>query len=150
MCVKQSRSDQGCVCVGQFVSAQGELVLEEEELVLVMRLQELKSQYRLLYEEQRSTKAEVSYCHHLVDQCRARLLTGEHPNPDPARYVPELTYREPRLTNCFVCVGAEFESWYNESFLLPEEVQAMLRTGGTIRPGLIPLDKALALVGQDP
>ncbi|XP_062335102.1 kinesin-like protein KIF9 isoform X2 [Osmerus eperlanus] len=99
---------------GQFVSAQGELVLEEEELALVMRLQELKSRYRLLYEEQRSTKAEVSYCHHLVDQCRARLLT-------------------------------EFESWYNESFLLPEEVQAMLRTGGTIRPGLIPLDKALAL-----
>lgn len=41
----------------------------------------------------------------------------------------------------------EFESWYNESFLLPEEVQGVLRAGGTIRPGLVPVEKALALVG---
>uniref|UniRef100_A0AAZ3R871 Kinesin-like protein n=1 Tax=Oncorhynchus tshawytscha TaxID=74940 RepID=A0AAZ3R871_ONCTS len=99
---------------GQFVSAEGVPVLDEAELSLTLRLRELKTQYRQQYEELRGTKAEVSYCQHLVDQCRTRLLT-------------------------------EFESWYNESFLLPEEVQAMLRSGGPIRPGLVPVYKALAL-----
>lgn len=51
----------------------------------------------------------------------------------------------PTLTTCPLCVS-EFESWYNESFLIPEEVQAMLRSGGPIRPGLVPVYKALALV----
>nr|XP_046211040.1 kinesin-like protein KIF9 isoform X2 [Oncorhynchus gorbuscha] len=99
---------------GQFVSAEGVPVLDEAELSLTLRLRELKTQYRQQYEELRGTKAEVSYCQHLVDQCRTRLLT-------------------------------EFESWYNESFLLPEEVQALLRSGGPIRPGLVPVYKALAL-----
>ncbi|XP_071184960.1 kinesin-like protein KIF9 isoform X2 [Salvelinus alpinus] len=99
---------------GQFVSAEGVPVLDEAELSLALHLRELKTQYRQQYEELRGTKAEVSYCQHLVDQCRTRLLT-------------------------------EFESWYNESFLLPEEVQAMLRSGGPIRPGLVPVYKALAL-----
>ncbi|XP_064797774.1 kinesin-like protein KIF9 isoform X1 [Oncorhynchus masou masou] len=99
---------------GQFVSAEGVPVLDEAELSLTLHLRELKTQYRQQYEELRGTKAEVSYCQHLVDQCRTRLLT-------------------------------EFESWYNESFLLPEEVQAMLRSGGPIRPGLVPVYKALAL-----
>uniref|UniRef100_A0A8C8CTS9 Kinesin-like protein n=1 Tax=Oncorhynchus tshawytscha TaxID=74940 RepID=A0A8C8CTS9_ONCTS len=99
---------------GQFVSAEGVPVLDEAELSLTLRLRELKTQYRQQYEELRGTKAEVSYCQHLVDQCRTRLLT-------------------------------EFESWYNESFLLPEEVQAMLRSGGPIRPGLVPVYKALRL-----
>ncbi|CAB1349566.1 unnamed protein product [Coregonus sp. 'balchen'] len=70
--------------------AEGVPVLDEAELSLVLRLRELKTQYRQQYEELCGTKAEVSYCQHLVDQCRTRLLT-------------------------------EFESWYNESFLLPEE-----------------------------
>eukprot|EP00063_Salmo_salar_P061539 XP_014036374.1 PREDICTED: kinesin-like protein KIF9 isoform X2 [Salmo salar] len=99
---------------GQFVSAEGVPVLDEAELSLALRLRELKTQYRQQYEELRGTKAEVSYCQHLVDQCRTRLLN-------------------------------EFESWYNESFLIPEEVQAMLRSGGPIRPGLVPVYKALAL-----
>ncbi|XP_036453382.1 kinesin-like protein KIF9 isoform X2 [Colossoma macropomum] len=104
---------------GQFLSADGEPVLEEAELSLIMSLREMKDQYRQTYEELLSTKAEVRYCQHLVDQCRTRLLT-------------------------------EFESWYNESFLLPDEVQAIFREGGPIRPGLIPLDKALPLRGSRP
>lgn len=43
---------------------------------------------------------------------------------------------------------AEFESWYNESFLLPDEVLAIFKEGGPIRPGLIPVDKALSLVSN--
>ncbi|KPP69352.1 kinesin-like protein KIF9-like [Scleropages formosus] len=99
---------------GQFMSVEGEPVMEEAELDLVLRLQELKTQYRQQYKELCSTRAEVNYCEHLVDQCRTRLLT-------------------------------EFESWYNESFLLPEEVQVILQAGGSIQPGLIPVEKALAL-----
>ncbi|KAJ8375026.1 hypothetical protein SKAU_G00056060 [Synaphobranchus kaupii] len=104
---------------GRFVSAGGEPVLEEAELALLLRLQDLKGQYRHQYKELRSTKAEVNYCEHLVDQCRTRLFS-------------------------------EFESWYNESFLIPEETQAILRAGGpTIQPGLIPMAKALALEEDD-
>ncbi|XP_056610418.1 kinesin-like protein KIF9 isoform X2 [Triplophysa dalaica] len=98
---------------GQFVSAEGEHVMEEAELSLVMQLRELKNVYRKTYEEYNSTKAEVSYCQHLVNQCRIRLLT-------------------------------EFESWYNESFLLPDQVLSLLE-GGPIRPGHVPVDKALTL-----
>ncbi|XP_030635011.1 kinesin-like protein KIF9 [Chanos chanos] len=100
---------------GEFVGVEGEPVLDEEELSLVLRLRELKGRYRQEYEELVNTKAEVRYCQHLVDQCRIRLLT-------------------------------EFEIWYNESFLLPEEVQTILNSNnGPLRPGLVPVDKALAL-----
>ncbi|XP_067294610.1 kinesin-like protein KIF9 isoform X2 [Pseudorasbora parva] len=102
---------------GQFVSAEGEPVLEEAELSLVMQLKELKDRYRQAYEDFRCTKTEVSYCQHLVNQCRARLLT-------------------------------EFESWYNESFLLPDEVLSVLEEG-PVRPGHIPVDKALTLMEDD-
>lgn len=96
---------------GEFVSAEGEPVLEEAELSLVMQLKELKNRYRQAYEDFRSTKTEVSYCQHLVNQCRTRLLT-------------------------------EFERWYNESFLFPGDVLSVLETG-PVRPGHIPVDKAL-------
>ncbi|XP_051755216.1 kinesin-like protein KIF9 [Ctenopharyngodon idella] len=102
---------------GQFVSAEGEPVLEEAELSLVMQLKELKNRYRQAYEDFKCTKAEVSYCQHLVNQCRTRLLT-------------------------------EFESWYNESFLLPDEVLSVFETG-PIRPGHIAVDKALTLMEDD-
>uniref|UniRef100_A0A8C2D9D3 Kinesin-like protein n=1 Tax=Cyprinus carpio TaxID=7962 RepID=A0A8C2D9D3_CYPCA len=101
---------------GQFVSAEGEPVLEEAELSLVMQLKELKNRYRQTYEDFRSTKTEVSYCQHLVNQCRTRLLT-------------------------------EFERWYNESFLFPGDVLSVLETG-PVRPGHIPVDKALTLVSN--
>uniref|UniRef100_A0A8C1EY11 Kinesin-like protein n=1 Tax=Cyprinus carpio carpio TaxID=630221 RepID=A0A8C1EY11_CYPCA len=101
---------------GQFVSAEGEPVLEEAELSLVMQLKELKNRYRQAYEDFRSTKTEVSYCQHLVNQCRTRLLT-------------------------------EFERWYNESFLFPGDVLSVLETG-PVRPGHIPVDKALTLVSN--
>ncbi|XP_053089270.1 kinesin-like protein KIF9 isoform X2 [Pangasianodon hypophthalmus] len=102
---------------GQLVSADGEPVLDEAEVALLIKLREAKDEYRQNYEELLSTKAEVQYCRHLVDQCRIRLFT-------------------------------EFESWYNESFLLPDEILSILKDGGPIRPGLVPVDKALALVSN--
>ncbi|KAG7488824.1 hypothetical protein MATL_G00037990 [Megalops atlanticus] len=99
---------------GQVVIVEGAPVVEEAELSLLLKLRELKGQYRQQYKELCSTRAEVNYCEHLVDLCRTRLLR-------------------------------EFETWYNESFLIPEEAQAILRAGGAIRPGLIPVEKALSL-----
>ncbi|KAF4089757.1 hypothetical protein AMELA_G00069680 [Ameiurus melas] len=103
---------------GHLVSADGEPVLDEAEVTLLIKLRGAKDQYRQNYEELLSTKAEVQYCRHLVDQCRMRLFS-------------------------------EFESWYNESFLLPDEVLAIFKDGGPIRPGLVPVDKALALEGDE-
>ncbi|TSL61289.1 Kinesin-like protein KIF9 [Bagarius yarrelli] len=112
-----------CSCVEnrdrvRLVSADGEPVLDEAEVTLLMKLRETKDKYRQNYEELLSTKAEVQYCRHLVDQCRVRIFT-------------------------------EFESWYNESFLLPEEVLSIFKDEGPIRPGLVPVDKALALEGDE-
>lgn len=58
------------------MSADGEPVLDEAEVNLLIKLREAKDQYRQNYEELLSTKAEVQYCRHLVDQCRMRLFTG--------------------------------------------------------------------------
>lgn len=58
------------------MSADGEPVLDEAEVTLLIKLREAKDQYRQNYEELLSTKAEVQYCRHLVDQCRVRLFTG--------------------------------------------------------------------------
>ncbi|XP_053484194.1 kinesin-like protein KIF9 isoform X2 [Ictalurus furcatus] len=102
---------------GQLVSADGEPVLDEAEVTLLIKLRGAKDQYRQNHEELLSTKAEVQYCRHLVDQCRMRLFS-------------------------------EFESWYNESFLLPDEVLDIFKDGGPIRAGLVPVDKALALVSN--
>ncbi|XP_026875202.2 kinesin-like protein KIF9 isoform X2 [Electrophorus electricus] len=88
---------------GQFVSAEGEPVLEEAELALVLSLREMKDNYRQAHDELLATRAEVRYCQHLVAQCRVRLLT--------------------------------------------DEVLSILREG-PIRPGLVPVDKALALEGE--
>ncbi|KAI5627950.1 kinesin-like protein KIF9, partial [Silurus asotus] len=112
LCKKQRQGQ------GQLISPDGEPVLDEAEVKLLLHLREAKDQYRKNYEELLSTKAEVQYCRHLVDQCRVRLFT-------------------------------EFESWYNESFLLPDEVLSILKDGGPIRPGLVPVDKALDLVEDE-
>nr|XP_042716435.1 kinesin-like protein KIF9 isoform X7 [Chrysemys picta bellii] len=39
----------------------------------------------------------------------------------------------------------EFEIWYNESFLIPEDVQEAIKPGGNIRPGMIPMNRVLCL-----
>lgn len=142
------------------MSAEGEHVLEEAELSLVMQLKELKNRYRKTYEEYNSTKAEVSYCQHLVNQCRIRLLTGEHLkvqnvlmyctySSSKCIYIDcltiiNITYFAEGI-NRILGVLPEFEIWYNQSFLLPDQVLSVLE-GGPVRPGQVPVDKALTLV----
>ncbi|XP_069501891.1 kinesin-like protein KIF9 [Ambystoma mexicanum] len=102
---------------GEYISEEGQTIIDEEEFNLIVRLKDLKKQYRAEYDELRDLKAEIQYCERLVDQCRKRLLT-------------------------------EFDVWYTESFLIPEDVQNVLKEGDPIRPGLIPVNKIICM-GDD-
>ncbi|KAH0627685.1 hypothetical protein JD844_003781 [Phrynosoma platyrhinos] len=103
---------------GEYLNDEGQIIIDEEEFLLIMKLKDLRKQYRADYNELRDLRSEVQYCQHLVDRCRNRLLT-------------------------------EFEIWYNESFLIPEEVQEALRPGGSIRLGMIPINRVLTLDEDD-
>ncbi|XP_074053839.1 kinesin-like protein KIF9 isoform X2 [Macrotis lagotis] len=96
----------------------GQMIIDEEEFLLILKLKELKKQYRGEYQELRDLKAEIQYCQHLVDQCRQRLLT-------------------------------EFDIWYNESFLIPEDMQVSLKAKNSIKLGLLPLSKLTSLAEDD-
>nr|XP_014340895.1 PREDICTED: kinesin-like protein KIF9 [Latimeria chalumnae] len=109
---RQEREEQG-----EYMN-DGEVVIDEEEFELIVKLKDLKSRYRSDYDTLRDLKSEILYCQQLVEQCRYRLLT-------------------------------EFEIWYNESFLIPEDIQANLKGGGSLRPGLIPVNRVLALEEDD-
>lgn len=52
------------------------MIIDEEEFLLILKLKDLKKQYRTEYQDLRDLRAEIQYCQHLVDQCRNRLLTG--------------------------------------------------------------------------
>ncbi|XP_030052834.1 kinesin-like protein KIF9 [Microcaecilia unicolor] len=102
---------------GEYISDGGQTIIDEEEFMLIVKLKDLKKQYRSDYDELQDLKAEVQYCQHLVDQCRQKLLT-------------------------------EFDIWYNESFLIPEDMQVILKGRGSIRPGMMPISKITPL-GED-
>ncbi|XP_036986176.2 kinesin-like protein KIF9 isoform X2 [Artibeus jamaicensis] len=95
----------------------GLIIIDEEEFLLILKLKDLKKQYRSEYQALRDLRAEIQYCEHLVDQCRHRLLT-------------------------------EFDIWYNESFFIPEDMQVALKTGSSIRPGMVPASRIVSL-GED-
>ncbi|XP_069907131.1 kinesin-like protein KIF9 isoform X3 [Oryctolagus cuniculus] len=97
--------------------AKGLLVVDEEEFQLILKLKDLKKQYRGEYKDLLDLRAEIQYCRRLVDQCRHRLLM-------------------------------EFDIWYNESFVIPEDVQMALKPGGSIRPGMVPSSR-IASLGED-
>ncbi|XP_068790123.1 kinesin-like protein KIF9 isoform X1 [Struthio camelus] len=99
---------------GEYVDEKGQIIIDEEEFLLIMKLKDLKKEYRSDYAELQDLKAEIQYCQHLVDQCRNKLVS-------------------------------EFEIWYNESFLIPKDVQDTLKPGGNIRPGMIPINRVMCL-----
>ncbi|KAM4027145.1 kinesin-like protein KIF9 isoform 4-T4 [Anomaloglossus baeobatrachus] len=102
---------------GEYISEEGQVIIDEQEFGLICRLKDLKKQYRADYDQLQDLKAEVQYCQKLVDQCRRRLLT-------------------------------EFEVWYNESFVIPEDVQNSVKVSSPLRPSMIPVHKLLSL-GED-
>nr|XP_040146106.1 kinesin-like protein KIF9 isoform X5 [Ictidomys tridecemlineatus] len=95
----------------------GLMIIDEEEFLLILKLKDLKKQYRSEYQDLRDLRAEIQYCQHLVDQCRHRLLM-------------------------------EFDIWYNESFVIPEDMQVALKLGSSIRPGMVPVSRIVSL-GED-
>ncbi|XP_063712131.1 kinesin-like protein KIF9 isoform X2 [Symsagittifera roscoffensis] len=50
-------------------------VVEEGEYALILRLKDLKREYREHYSELQRVRSEVQYCQRLVDQCRQRLIS---------------------------------------------------------------------------
>ncbi|XP_072866369.1 kinesin-like protein KIF9 isoform X7 [Chlorocebus sabaeus] len=95
----------------------GLMIIDEEEFLLILKLKDLKKQYRSEYQDLRDLRAEIQYCQHLVDQCRHRLLM-------------------------------EFDIWYNESFVIPEDMHMALKPGSSIRPGMVPVNRIVSL-GED-
>ncbi|XP_042658187.1 kinesin-like protein KIF9 isoform X3 [Tyto alba] len=109
---KQERWQQG-----EYVDEKGQIIIDEKEFLLIVKLKDLKEEYRSGYAELQDLKAEIQYCQHLVDQCRNKLVS-------------------------------EFEIWYSESFLIPEDVREALKPGGSIRPGMIPINRVMCLPFQ--
>lgn len=61
----------------------------------------------------------------------------------------EVQYCQHLVDQCRQRLLSEFEIWYNESFLIPEEVQNALQATGSIRPGMIPLERIRNLEEDD-
>ncbi|KAK7506301.1 hypothetical protein BaRGS_00002413 [Batillaria attramentaria] len=59
---------------GPVYNEDGDVVISEEEFLEIQKLKDLKTSYRLDFEELKTLKTQVQYCQKLVDQCRQRLL----------------------------------------------------------------------------
>lgn len=67
----------------------GLIIIDEEEFLLILKLKDLKKQYRAEYQDLRDLRAEIQYCQHLVDQCRHRLLTEFEIWYNESFFIPE-------------------------------------------------------------
>ncbi|XP_068260505.1 kinesin-like protein KIF9 isoform X2 [Nyctibius grandis] len=67
---KQERWQQG-----EHVDEKGQIVIDEKEFLLIVKLKDLKEEYRSGNAELQDLKAEIQYCQHLVDQCRKKLIS---------------------------------------------------------------------------
>ncbi|NXS72925.1 KIF9 protein, partial [Pandion haliaetus] len=60
---------------GEYVDEKGQIIIDEQEFLLIMKLKDLREEYRSGYSELQDLKAEIQYCQHLVDQCRNKLIS---------------------------------------------------------------------------
>ncbi|KAM4828724.1 kinesin-like protein KIF9 [Thomomys bottae] len=61
----------------------------------------------------------------------------------------EIQYCQRLVDQCRHRLLTEFDIWYNESFVIPEDMQVALKWGGSsIRPGLVPANRVVSL-GED-
>ncbi|NWR54827.1 KIF9 protein, partial [Bucorvus abyssinicus] len=67
---KQERWQQG-----EYVDEEGQTIIDEKEFLLIIKLKDLKEEYRSGYAELQDLRAEIQYCQHLVDQCRNKLIS---------------------------------------------------------------------------
>ncbi|XP_073407266.1 kinesin-like protein KIF9 isoform X1 [Dendrobates tinctorius] len=57
----------------------------------------------------------------------------------------EVQYCQKLVDQCRQRLLTEFEIWYNESFVIPEDVQNSVKVSDPLRPSLIPVNKLLSL-----
>ncbi|CAF0873643.1 unnamed protein product [Didymodactylos carnosus] len=60
--------------LGEFTNENGETIIDEEEYELISKLQELKANYRVDFDNWKTLKSEIAYCQNLVNQCQQRLI----------------------------------------------------------------------------
>ncbi|XP_008069427.1 kinesin-like protein KIF9 isoform X2 [Carlito syrichta] len=60
----------------------------------------------------------------------------------------EIQYCQHLVDQCRNRLLMEFDIWYNESFVIPEDMQVALKPGSSIRPGMVPVNKIVTL-GED-
>uniref|UniRef100_A0A8C4XAB8 Kinesin-like protein n=1 Tax=Erpetoichthys calabaricus TaxID=27687 RepID=A0A8C4XAB8_ERPCA len=49
----------------------------------------------------------------------------------------EVQYCQHLVDQCRIRLLSEFDSWYNETFLIPEDIQRAVKTCGPLRPGML-------------
>ncbi|XP_027025174.2 kinesin-like protein KIF9 isoform X2 [Tachysurus fulvidraco] len=106
-----------------------------------------------LYNEQRQGKSVSADGEPVPDAAEVTLLMKLREAKDQYRQQytellstkAEVQYCRYLVDQCRMRLFTDFESWYNESFVLPDEVLSIFKDGGPIRPGLVPLDNDLAL-----
>ncbi|XP_048650881.1 kinesin-like protein KIF9 isoform X1 [Marmota marmota marmota] len=60
----------------------------------------------------------------------------------------EIQYCQHLVDQCRHRLLMEFDIWYNESFVIPEDMQVALKLGSSIRPGMVPVSRIVSL-GED-
>ncbi|NWV39325.1 KIF9 protein, partial [Grantiella picta] len=60
---------------GEYTDEKGQVIIDEKELSLILKLKELKEEHRAGFAELQDLKAEIQYCQQLVDNCRKRLIS---------------------------------------------------------------------------
>ncbi|KAM7035975.1 kinesin-like protein KIF9 [Passerculus sandwichensis] len=60
---------------GDYTDEKGQVIIDENEFSLIVRLKELKEEHRAGFSELKDLKAEIQYCQQLVDKSRKRLIS---------------------------------------------------------------------------
>ncbi|NXC89151.1 KIF9 protein, partial [Cercotrichas coryphoeus] len=60
---------------GEYTDEKGQVIIDEKEFSLILKLKELKEEHRAGFAELQDLKAEIQYCQQLVDKCRKRLIS---------------------------------------------------------------------------
>ncbi|XP_015473707.1 kinesin-like protein KIF9 isoform X2 [Parus major] len=60
---------------GEYTDEDGQVIIDEKEFSLILKLKELKEKHRAAFTELRNLKAEIQYGQQLLDKCRKRLIS---------------------------------------------------------------------------
>lgn len=82
------------------------------------------------------------------DSGENREATGTESGDEPVRAFACLPTGSLNTHRAVSLTLAEFDIWYNESFVIPEDVQSALKLGSSIRPGMVPINRIVCLVSS--